>query len=103
MMYEENKVKQRLLLVLVLMLVLSLQALPTLGQDAPPSILTLPEQIAGGRDVTISVSNMPSADQADLRAAWEAQAARFTALYPNVHIEGNEIQYDPATFTALAA
>src|SRR5690349_15268725 len=85
------------------MLVLSLQALPTLGQDAPPSILTLPEQIAGGRDVTITVSNMPSADQAELRASWEAQAARFTALYPNVHIEGNEIQYDPATFTALAA
>jgi multiple sugar transport system substrate-binding protein len=96
-------VKQRLLLVLVLLLVLSLQALPSFGQDAPPAVLTLPEQIAGGRDVTITVSNMPSADQAELRAAWEEQAARFMALYPNVHIEGNEIEYDPAAFTALAA
>jgi multiple sugar transport system substrate-binding protein len=103
---KENKVKQRLLLVvLVIMLVSSLSATMALGQDAAPvpDILTLPDQIAGGRDVTITVSNMPSADQADLRTAWEAQAARFEALYPNVHIQGNEIQYDPAAFTALIA
>src|SRR5512138_2541927 len=29
-------------------------------KGATPDILTLPEQIAGGRDVTITVSNMPA-------------------------------------------
>lgn len=98
--------KQKLLLVLVFMLVLmGVQLAPVLGQDeaAIPDVLTLPEQIAGGREVTITVSNMPPADQPELRATWEAQAARFEALYPNVTIEGLELQYDPAAYVALAA
>ncbi|HEX2619990.1 MAG TPA: extracellular solute-binding protein, partial [Phototrophicaceae bacterium] len=98
--------KQRLFLMFAFIIVLAgLQIAPVLGQDeaAIPTVLTLPEQIAGGRDVTISVSNMPPADQADLRAQWEAQAARFMALYPNVKIEGLELQYDPAAYVALAA
>lgn len=96
--------KQKLLLVLVLIIALT-SVLPVLGQEAAavPEVLTLPEQIAEGRDVTITVSNMPAADQADLRAAWEAQAARFMELYPNVTIEGLELQYDPAAYVALAA
>ncbi|MBC8170607.1 MAG: extracellular solute-binding protein [Anaerolineae bacterium] len=95
--------KQKLLLVLVLIIALT-SVLPVLGQEAViPEVLTLPEQIAEGRDVTITVSNMPAADQADLRAAWEAQAARFMALYPNVTIEGLELEYDPAAYVALAA
>lgn len=104
--------KHRLFVVFAALLALAAIS-PVFGQDATqeaaasdaalPAVLTLPEQIAEGRDVTITVSNMPSSDQADLRAAWEAQVARFTAMYPNVTIEGNEIEYDPAAFVALAA
>lgn len=98
--------RQRLLALFVLICVLAVSAVaPVAGQDAPaiPEVLTLPAQIAEGRDVTITVSNMPAADQAELRATWEEQAARFTALYPNVTIEGLELQYDPAAYVALAA
>lgn len=92
------------LLSLFLVAVVALFSLPVLAQDAEmPAILTLPDQIAEGRPVTITVSNMPASDQAEGRAAWEAQAARFTALYPNVTIEGLELQYDPASYVALAA
>src|SRR5688572_25429901 len=96
--------KHRILVVFAALFALAAMV-PAFAQDAEalPSVLTLPEQIAEGRDVTITVSNMPSADQAELRASWEAQVARFTALYPNVTIEGNEIEYDPAAFVALAA
>ena len=95
--------KHRILVVFAALLALA-AIVPAFAQDAAlPSVLTLPEEIAGGRDVTITVSNMPSGDQADLRAAWEAQAGRFMAMYPNVTIEGNEIQYDPAAYVALAA
>ncbi|MFN8530585.1 MAG: extracellular solute-binding protein [Anaerolineae bacterium] len=93
------------LFAVALIAILSVQLLPVLAQDAAPvpDILTLPEQIAGGRPVTITVSEMPSADQADARATWEATAQRFMDLYPNVTIEGMELQYDPAAFTALIA
>jgi len=86
-------------------LIAVLSVMPVLAQDAAPvpEVLTLPEQIAGGRPVTITVSEMPSADQADARATWEATAQRFMDLYPNVTIEGLETQYDPAAFTALIA
>jgi ABC-type glycerol-3-phosphate transport system substrate-binding protein len=88
-----------------LIFLLSVTALPAIAQDAAPvpNVLTLPEQIAGGRPVTISVSEMPSADQAEALATWQATAQRFMELYPNVTIEGLELQYDPAAFTALIA
>lgn len=98
----------RLKLLLVMLVTLGftgLQLTSVLGQDAPavPEILTLPDQIAGGRDVTITVSNMEPADRPELREQWIAQAERFHALYPNVTIEGTEAEYDPAAFTALCA
>jgi ABC-type glycerol-3-phosphate transport system substrate-binding protein len=98
--------KRKLLMVLILVVGLTgIQVIPALGQDdlAIPDVLTLPDQIAEGRDVTISVSNMPAADQAELRAEWEDTAAAFMEAYPNVTIEGLEIQYDPAAYVALAA
>lgn len=98
--------KTRLFAALALVVVLvSAQLVPVVAQDAPalPEVLTLPEQIAGGRDVTITVSNMPPTDQTELRAEWEAQAARFEELYPNVTIEGSELEYDAAAYVALAA
>ncbi|MBN1967104.1 MAG: extracellular solute-binding protein, partial [Anaerolineae bacterium] len=98
--------KRRSLLATILVVLLaSLQIAPVFSQGpaALPDILTLPEQIAGGRDVTITVSNMPAADQAELRATWEEQAQRFMDMYPNVTINGLELQYDPAAYVALAA
>jgi multiple sugar transport system substrate-binding protein len=93
------------LFVLVLIALLGIQLLPALAQSAAPvpDVLTLPDQIAGGRDVTISVTDKPSADRAEALEQWEAQAARFQALYPNVTINGLELEYDPAAFTALIA
>ena len=70
---------QKLLTLFLLIAVLTVFVVPVSGQDevAVPEVLTLPEQIAEGRDVTITVSNMPPADQAKNPATWEAQAARF--------------------------
>jgi len=95
---------RKLTLVLVALIAV-LSVVPVFGQvGAPvPEVLTLPEQIAGGRPVTITVSEMPSADQAEARATWEATAQRFMELYPNVTVAGSELQYDPAAFTALIA
>ncbi|HEX2908998.1 MAG TPA: extracellular solute-binding protein [Phototrophicaceae bacterium] len=98
--------RRKLSLILVaLVAIFGLQIIPAFGQDAAPvpAILTLPDQIAGGRDVTISVTEKPSADQPEALAQWEAQVERFNALYPNVTVEGLEMQYDPAAFTALIA
>ncbi len=97
--------KRHSLMAIVLVVILvGLQITPAFSQGTSslPDILTLPEQIAGGRDVTITVSNMPSADQAELRATWEEQAQRFMEMYPNVVVEGLELQYDPAAYVALA-
>lgn len=96
--------KKNLFLVVLVLILGSLQIIPVLAQDtAVPEVLTLPDEIAGGRDVTITVSNMPPTDQAEQRESWLAQAERFMALYPNVTIEGLELQYDPAAYVALAA
>lgn len=93
------------LLILAVVALLGIQLLPALAQDAAPvpDVLTLPDQIAGGRPVTITVSEKPSADQPAALEQWDAQAARFMALYPNVTVNGLELQYDPAAFTALIA
>ena len=95
---------RKLVLCLVALAAL-LGVVPAIAQDAAPvpAVLTLPEQIAGGRPVTITVAETPSADQPESLATWQATAQRFMDLYPNVTIEGLELQYDPAAFTALIA
>lgn len=96
--------KRHFLLILALIAVLGIQGLAFAQEGAPvPQVLTMPEQIAGGRPVTFTVTEKPSADQVEALAAWEAQVARFQALYPNVTVEGLEMQYDPAAFAALIA
>lgn len=92
-----------LFVVLTIVCLIGVQVTSAFAQADVPSVLTLPEQIAGGRDVTITVTDMPPADQAEARAQWEAQAARFKAMYPNVTVTGLELQYDPAAFAALIA
>ena len=93
------------LLLVALIAVLSVSFSLTSAQEAAPvpDVLTLPEEIAGGRDVTITVAEMPSSDQPEALATWQETAQRFMDLYPNVTIEGLELQYDPAAYTALIA
>ena len=96
---------RKLLLMLLVIAALGVYVLPAFAQDAAPvpDVLTLPDQIAGGEPVTITVTEKPSVDQPESLAVWEAQVARFQELYPNVTVEGLEIEYDPAAFTALIA
>lgn len=96
------KKKLSLLLAFSLM-VASLSVLPVAGQTAIPQVVELPEQIAEGRPVTITVSNKPPADQQELLTVFESEVAAFQAMYPNVTIEGLEVEYDPTAYLALVA
>src|SRR5579871_3433702 len=69
----------------------------------PSSVVTMPDQIAGGRPVTISVTNKPPASDAVGLQAWSDQVARFEKAYPNVTVNGSEYTYAPDTFAALVA
>ena len=71
--------------------------------DLPPSVVALPDQIAGGRPVTITVTNKPPETDPVALQTWTDQVARFNALYPNVTVEGLEYTYTPDTFPALIA
>lgn len=72
-------------------------------EGAMPAVLNMPDEIAGGRDVTITVVGKPPESNAAGLAAWEEQAARFEAKYPNVTIEGSDYTYTPDSFAALVA
>ncbi|HTX91214.1 MAG TPA: extracellular solute-binding protein [Anaerolineales bacterium] len=78
-------------------------AAPTVATASVPTVLNMPEQIAGGRPVTITVVGRPPDSQPTLLAAWAAQAARFTKKYPNVTIQGSDYTYTPDSFAALVA
>jgi len=96
--------KKFYLLLVVALLIASLPAATSFGQGTTvPQVVTMPEQIAGGRDVTITVSDKPTSDQTADLAIWEAQVAKFEAMYPNVKIEGLELKYDPTAFIAMIA
>jgi ABC-type glycerol-3-phosphate transport system substrate-binding protein len=58
---------------------------------------------AGDQKVTISVSDYPSTENADARAAFERQAEAFQELYPNITIEPTETAYQADTIQALIA
>ncbi|MBI5928018.1 MAG: extracellular solute-binding protein [Chloroflexi bacterium] len=98
------KLKFTLLLVAIIAMA-SIHVAPSRGQDGPtvPAVLTMPEQIAGGRDVHITVSNKPPADLVDELALYESQVAKFQEMYPNVTVEGLELEYDPTAYLALVA
>ncbi len=97
--------KKKVALFLVVMLALaSLPVATTSGQGTiVPQILSMPEQIAGGRDVSISISDKPTPDQPEELAIWESQVEKFQTMYPNVTIKGLEIRYDPTAFIAMIA
>ncbi|HVU12147.1 MAG TPA: extracellular solute-binding protein [Phototrophicaceae bacterium] len=75
----------------------------TEAASLPPSVVKMPDQIAGGRPVTISVTNKPPASDAVGLQTWSDQVARFEKAYPNVTVNGSEYTYAPDTFAALVA
>ena len=91
-------------IVAVVLLIASLPVATSSGQGTVvPQVFAMPEQIAGGRDVSITVSDKPASDQPEELAIWEGQVAKFQAMYPNVTIEGLELKYDPTAFIAMIA
>lgn len=51
--------------------------------------------------VTITVGNMPTADQAENLKAFKDQVAAFEELHPNITVEGDETRFDVSTFNSL--
>src|SRR4051812_1991683 len=93
----------RLLMLVCLFAVLSFAIGATAAQDAPPSAIQMPDQIAGGRPVTITIPDKPPESDTVGLQAWTDQVARFTAKYPNVTVTGLEYSYQPDSFAALVA
>lgn len=99
------KIYRRLLVMVMTVLIISLTAsvMVSAKVEAIPGVLTMPDEIAGGRPVAITVANVPPESQPPLRSFWEEQAARFKQLYPNVDIIASDYTYDPASFAARVA
>jgi ABC-type glycerol-3-phosphate transport system substrate-binding protein len=72
-------------------------------ENTLPVVLTMPETIANGEPVTITITNMPPETDTVVHQAWLDQVARFQAQYPNVTIQGLEYTYQPDSFAALVA
>ncbi|HEY0606050.1 MAG TPA: extracellular solute-binding protein [Herpetosiphonaceae bacterium] len=71
--------------------------------NLPPTLIKMPEQIAGGRPVNITVIGKPPESQPEALAGWTAQVERFQELYPNVTVTGSDYTYSPDTFATLVA
>ncbi|MGC5166486.1 ABC transporter substrate-binding protein [Luteimicrobium sp. DT211] len=52
-------------------------------------------------DVTITVGERPTSDQAATLEAWTKSIAAFEKLHPNITIKDEETKYDVSTFSAL--
>lgn len=73
-------------------------------EESPlPAVIDMPDEIAGGEPVTITVVQKPPESNPTGLAAWEEQVARFREMYPNVTIEGTDYAYTPDSFAALIA
>ncbi|CAG1007312.1 MAG: extracellular solute-binding protein [Anaerolineae bacterium] len=98
--------KQKIAFLFVLALLIAvLPASTAIGQGGSsiPSVITMPEKIAEGREVTITISDKPSPDLVDELSLWQEQVDKFQKMYPNVKIEGLELKYDPTAFIAMVA
>ena len=73
------------------------------AQSPVPAVLKLPDKIAGGRPVAITVAGTPPDSQPTLAANYQAAIDRFQLLYPNVTIRPSDYTYNPSTFAALVA
>ena len=95
---------KRKLFILMVIALFAMQIVPSFGQEGGiPQTLIMPEQIAEGRPVTITVSDKPSPDREEELSLWQDQVNRFQEMYPNVTIEGLELEYEPTAFVALIA
>jgi ABC-type glycerol-3-phosphate transport system substrate-binding protein len=68
-----------------------------------PAIIKMPDQIAGGRPVAITVVGKPPESQPESLKSWTEQVKRFEQRYPNVTINGSDYAYAPDTFASLVA
>lgn len=95
---------KRLVFVLVFCFVF-LAVAPLAAQDTPlPEFpITLPDTIAEGRDVAITVAACIGEDQEQQRQDFDAQLARFMEAYPNVTVERTQYCFSPESFAALVA
>jgi ABC-type glycerol-3-phosphate transport system substrate-binding protein len=78
---------------------LAVAALPSSAQEG----ITLPDQVANGEDVTITIAACIGEDQVEQRDRWDAQLARFMEKYPNVTLETVIYCFAPDSFAALVA
>jgi len=93
----------RLVLVVCTVVMFAATLRPTRAAGGFPSIVTMPKQIAGGKAVTITITNKPAASDAVTLKEWTDAVNRFEKLYPNVTVNGSEYTYAPDTFAALIA
>ncbi len=93
----------RILLTLCVVMMATLAFRPAQADTAFPAVVKLPAQIAGGRPVTITITNKPPASDVPGLKEWTDQVGRFEKLYPNVTVTGSEYTFAPDTFAALIA
>ncbi|NDJ74635.1 MAG: extracellular solute-binding protein [Chloroflexi bacterium] len=91
---------------ILIALVLTVAVVPSSAQDGGtveiPG-LVFPDQIAEGRQVTITVDRMPAESDPEKLEMYSAQLERFQELYPNVEVEGLAYAYTPESFPPLVA
>ncbi len=79
-------------------------SIPVIAQESTfESPITLPDTVAEGREVTVTVAACIGEDQQEQRDAFDAQLARFSAVYPNVKLERVQYCWNPESFAALVA
>jgi len=94
----------RIVLLICMMALLTAAFGSVSAQDSKlAAVLKMPKEIAGGKPVTVTITNMPPETDTAAHQAWVDKIGRFQALYPNVTIQGLEYTYAPDTFAALVA
>ena len=90
---------------LVVLCILLFALAPVAAQDTPlPEFpITLPDTVAEGREVAITVSACIGEDQEQARQDFDAQLARFMEAYPNVTVTRTQYCFSPESFAALVA
>lgn len=73
------------------------------AQELPEIPLKLPDQIAGGAPVSITVAACIGEDQQGQRDEFDAQLARFMEAYPNVTVTRVQYCFSPESFAAMVA
>ncbi|REJ06464.1 extracellular solute-binding protein [Microbacterium bovistercoris] len=78
----------------------ALAGLALAGCSAPGSADDTAAEVDPDAKVTITVGEMPTADQAASLETFKKRVAEFEKLYPNITVKGEETTYDPSTFNA---